>query len=322
MWLRLRVFFLTWVCLCSATQAQDVLRLHAWAEAHPNWKDEKPELAYLASRCAGMFEIIGQQFSANPVHEEQRRSASAYLSHSDIYARIGYFLSIKSGVTELEAVNRQFEFNRDFAQQMQANLRQHNNVMVPPLSLDLEICMMNFRFAELQARQLEAEYSKLTLPKPSVVTPTDKAFDSEALAMVWRFIKSRTGAPMDATMPRLVIQPGLPTNARMVFEFPSQDQPWNALQINVSPRTLQAWSRPMVNWALGHELVHYAFLMRENNWQPQTIYTNMIRHHCNPEFLQLTGDIADLISDTQSPSRERLRMYSEVFRSCTRHPDQ
>ena len=78
----------------------------------------------------------------------------------------------------------------------------------------------------------------------------------------------------------------------------------------------------MVNWALGHELVHYAFLMRENQWQPKTIYSNSIKHHCNPEFLQLTGDIADLISDTQMPSRERLRMYSEVFRSCTRHPDQ
>ena len=78
----------------------------------------------------------------------------------------------------------------------------------------------------------------------------------------------------------------------------------------------------MVNWALGHELVHYAFLMRENQWQPQTIYRNSIRHHCSPEFLKLTGDIADLISDKLAPSSERLRMYSEVFRSCTRHPDQ
>jgi len=320
MWLR--VFLLTWLSLCTATQAQELPRLHGWAEAHPNWKDHKAELAYLASRCAGMFEIIGQQFSVNPVHEEQRRSANAYLSHSDIYARIGYFLSIKSGVTELEAVNRQFDFNRDFAQQMQANLLQHNNVMVPPLSLDLEICMVNFRFAELQVRQLEAEYTVSAHAQNNVVTSSDKALDSEALRTIWRFIKSRTGAPPDAPMPRLVIQPGLPTNARMVFEFPSQDQPWNALQINVSPRTLQAWSRPMVNWALGHELVHYAFLMRENEWQPQTIYRNNIKHHCNPEFLLLTGDIADLISDTQILSRERLRMYSEVFRSCTRHPDQ
>ena len=78
----------------------------------------------------------------------------------------------------------------------------------------------------------------------------------------------------------------------------------------------------MVNWALGHELVHYAMLMRENQWVARPVYKNTIKHHCNPEFLKLTGDIADFISDAQSPSRERLRMYSEVFRSCTRHPDQ
>ena len=123
-------------------------------------------------------------------------------------------------------------------------------------------------------------------------------------------------------MPRLVLQPSLPSAARMVFEFPSEDQPQNRLQINVSPRTLQAWSRSMVNWAVGHELVHYAMLMRENHWEPQAIYKNTVKHHCNPEFMALTAGIADLISDAQSPSRERLRMYSEVFRSCARDPDQ
>ena len=320
MWLR--VFLISLFCVCTTAQAQDLPRLHSWTLEHPNWKEEKAELGFVASRCATMFETIGNYFAANPVHDEQRRSANAYLSHSDMYARIGYFLSIKSGVTELEAVQRQAVFSRDFSQQMLANLATHNNVMVPPLSLDLEVCMLNFRFAEVQARQLEADYSNAANITLTAAPSADKTFDSQALTLIWNFVKSKTGAPTDAPLPRLVIQPALPTSARMVFEFPSEDQPGNALQINVSPRTLQAWSRSMVNWALGHELVHYAFLMRENQWQPKSIYTNSIKHHCNPEFLKLTADIADLISDTQMPSRERLRMYSEVFRSCTRHPDQ
>ena len=320
MWLRL--FFISFFCGCAASNAQDLPRLHNWTVEHPNWKEDKAELAYVSSRCATMFETIGNYFAANPVHDEQRRSANAYLSHSDMYARIGYFLSIKSGVTEREAVERQAVFSRDFSQQMQANLTAHNNVMVPPLSLDLEVCILNFRFAEVQARQLESDYSNAGNITSVAAPLVDKAFDGQALNMIWDFIKSQTGAPPNAPLPRLVIQPGLPTSARMVFEFPSEDQPGNALQINVSPRTLQAWSRSMVNWALGHELVHYAFLMRENQWQAQTIYKNTIKHHCNPEFLKLTADIADLISDTQLPSKERLRMYSEVFRSCTRHPDQ
>lgn len=312
----LAIFFLPWA------HAQDMPSLHQWTLAHPQWKDNKPELAYLSSRCASMFEVIGNYFAQHPVHEEQRRSANAYLSNSEIYSRIGYFLSIKTGETEAQAMQRQQDFSRVFHVQMLDNLSKFNNLMVAPLSLDLEICMVNFRFAEVQVKALELEYAKPIQSLHTGNVVSDKGFDLETLNQVWEFIKSQTDAPPDAKLPPLVIQPNLPTNARMVFEFPSEDQPLNHLQINVSPRTLQAWSKSMVNWALGHELVHYAFLMRENQWTPKTVYHNTIKHHCNPEFLRLTGEIADLISDTQAPGRERLRMYSEVFRSCTRHPDQ
>ena len=307
---------------CSFAGAQAPVGLLAWTKDHPDWKTDKKELAYMASQCATMYDLIGNFFAANPIHEEQRRSANVFLSNSDIYARIGYFLSIRQGMSEQEAVARQTAFQAQFNQQMQENLLAHKNIMVPPLSDDVEVCMVNFKFAQVQARQLEAEYAKTRANPTPAISPGDKSFDMVTLDAIWRFIKSKTGAPVEMVMPNLVIQPGLPTTARMVFEFPSEDQPQNTLQINVSPRTLQLWSRPMVNWALGHELVHYAMLMRENQWVVQAVYKNTIKHHCNPEFLKLTGDIADLISDAQSPSRERLRMYSEVFRSCTRHPDQ
>lgn len=78
----------------------------------------------------------------------------------------------------------------------------------------------------------------------------------------------------------------------------------------------------MMSWAIGHEFLHYALLMRENQWQPQAFYKNEIKHHCNPEFIALTAGIADLISDAQPQAHERLNMYSEIFRSCARYPDQ
>jgi hypothetical protein len=78
----------------------------------------------------------------------------------------------------------------------------------------------------------------------------------------------------------------------------------------------------MVNWAIGHEFLHYALLMRENDWKTQAIYRKNTKHHCNPEFIDLTAGIAELISDAQPQARERLSMYSEIFRSCARYPDQ
>ncbi|MFM7800800.1 MAG: hypothetical protein ACKO69_01410 [Limnohabitans sp.] len=86
-------------------------------------------MAHVASQCATMYDLIGNFFAANPIHEEQRRSANIFLSNSDIYARIGYFLSIREGMSEQEAVARQNEFQVQFNQQMQANLQAHKNIM-------------------------------------------------------------------------------------------------------------------------------------------------------------------------------------------------
>ena len=296
--------------------------LAAWARAHPDWQTDPRKLAHFASQCFTLFDVVGHFYATHPIHEEQRRSANIFLSNSDIYARIGYFLSLKQGMTPEMAVARHWQLKAQLNQNIELNLADQKNIMVKTMSDDVEICLIHFKFAQVQAKQLEIDYANSQAPTTSTENPPEGPFDLLTLEKIWAWIKSQTSAPQEAAMPRLVLQPSLPSAARMVFEFPSEDQPQNRLQINVSPRTLQAWSRSMVNWAVGHELVHYAMLMRENHWEPQTIYKNTVKHHCNPEFMALTAGIADLISDAQSPSRERLRMYSEVFRSCARDPDQ
>ncbi|MFM7800801.1 MAG: hypothetical protein ACKO69_01415, partial [Limnohabitans sp.] len=71
--------------------------------------------------------------------------------------------------------------------------------------------MVNFKFAQVQVRQLEAQYSKPNASPTPVITPADKSFDMPTVQIIWEFIKSKTAAPADAVMPHLVVQPGLPT---------------------------------------------------------------------------------------------------------------
>jgi len=66
--------------------AQEPVGLLAWTKTHPDWKSDKKELAHVASQCATMYDLLGNFFAANPIHEEQRRSANIFLSNSDIYA--------------------------------------------------------------------------------------------------------------------------------------------------------------------------------------------------------------------------------------------
>lgn len=302
--------------------AQDMPALRDWTRDKPQWKDNKAELAYFANRCASAFDLVGNHFAVHATLDEQLRSANIFLNHSDTYVRVGYFLSIKLGANETEVLNRYNVINSTYAQWMKDNLALNGQVMQGVLSDDVEYCLLQYMNVFITAKELELEFAT-SKPATLVKAQTDdKKLDMGILQAVWTYIKSETSAPADFPMPKVVVDASLPITARMVFQFPSAEHPDYTLQIGVSPRTLSAWNRGMVSWAAGHELAHYAFLMRENGWVEQAQYQSTTKHHCNPEFIRLTSGIADFLSDELTNGKDRLRMYSEVFRSCSRHPEQ
>ena len=317
-----KLIALVLVFFSSLLSAQEMPSLRDWTQDKPQWKDNKAELAYFANRCASAFDLVGNHFAVHATLDEQLRSSNIFLNHSDTYVRVGYFLSIKLGASETDVLNRYNTINNTYAQWMKDNLASHGQVMHGVLSDDVEFCLLQYMNIFITAKELELEFAS---SKPSTLMPTqaaDRKLDMGILQAVWSFIKTETAAPADFPMPLVVVDPTLPITARMVFQFPSADHPNNQLQIGVSPRTLSAWNRGMVSWAAGHELTHYAFLMRENGWVQQDKYQSTTKHHCNPEFIRLTSGIADLLSDQLTNGKDRLRMYSEVFRSCSRHPEQ
>jgi hypothetical protein len=309
-------------CFQGLAFAQDMPPLKSWVDQHPQWRDNKTELAYLSNRCASAFDLVGNHFAVHAALDEQLRSANIFLNHSDTYVRIGYFLTIKQGFSETQALENYNFINSTYAKWMKDNLANTGDVMQAPLSDDVELCLLHYRAVQIMARELELEFATNKPATPDMIQNVDKKLDMAVLQIIWTFIKTETAGPSDFPMPQVVVDATLPLNARMVFQYPSNDQPNNTLQIGVSPRTLSAWSRGMVSWAAGHELTHYAFLMRDNGWVRQDTYQSNTKHHCNPDFIRLTTAIADLISDELTNGKDRLRMYSEVFRSCSRHPEQ
>jgi hypothetical protein len=80
----------------------------------------------------------------------------------------------------------------------------------------------------------------------------------------------------------------------MGFQYPTDKFPEYQMQISIAPRTIEQYSKEMVSWGVGHELVHYAFILRENHWRHgQATFQDHLKHHCNPEFKQITRAIAD-----------------------------
>lgn len=146
--------------------------------------------------------------------------------------------------------------------------------------------------------------------------------EAQTVSRMWAFIKSKTNAPDDLTIPPIVVDESLPKNIRLMFEYPSQYAPTTEMRIRLNPQNMVAWNSGMWYWALGHEMTHYAFLLRENEWQKKTWYENRLKHHCDHEFMTITQNIAELLWEIYEKSEDRLHMYIEVNKSCRHQPNQ
>ncbi len=152
---------------------------------------------------------------------------------------------------------------------------------------------------------------------------TPPEIDYDVINRMWDFVKHTTDAPHDLPPPRLVLDWHVPPFARMGFQYPTDKFPEYQMQISIAPRTIEQYSKEMVSWGVGHELVHYAFILRENHWRHgQATFQDHLKHHCNPEFKQITRAIADEIWKIYHSDTQRAAMYDEVEKSCFNEPNQ
>lgn len=149
------------------------------------------------------------------------------------------------------------------------------------------------------------------------------SLDRYTIEREWTFIKQQLNAPADLPMPPIEIDPNMPKTARMMFQFPTANDSGITMKIFINPKTLKDYNTEMLDWGIGHELTHYAFILRENNWElNRSSYNYTIKHHCNKEFMRITKDLADVIYNIYHGERERYRMWDEVQRSCAQYPNQ
>ena len=162
---------------------------------------------------------------------------------------------------------------------------------------------------------LAAEFQQIEYTPPEI--------DYDVISRLWVFVKRSTHAPIDLPPPRLVLDWHVPPFARMGFQYPTEKYPEYPMQISIAPRTIEQYSKEMVTWGVGHELVHYAFILRENQWRRgQATFQDQLKHHCNPEFKDLTRAIADEIWKIYHSDTQRAAMYDEVEKSCFNEPNQ
>ena len=153
-------------------------------------------------------------------------------------------------------------------------------------------------------------------PDGTVIMPIDR----DVFDRIWPWLKKQIGAPAELSPPRIVIDRSI-APARMETRYPCVQAPENKLEIGINPETLEREDNVVLVWAVSHELVHYLFLMRDNNYEwERKIFEPGSKHHCNREFMEITTQLAGEVWKIYHSGVSQ--MYQEVQNACAVNPGQ
>ncbi len=158
---------------------------------------------------------------------------------------------------------------------------------------------ISFLFFLILSQSLTPSWARAGAINPDLPYPLDQ--ERYLFERYWEWLKVELNAPPKLPWPTMEIEP-LPPTVKMAFSFPTADEPWQKTRIIISPRAIDRASgseRLTVVGEVAHEIVHYALVLLENNWDVEAhVLKNDKHHHCNHDFMRLTGKIADFIWDT------------------------
>ena len=160
----------------------------------------------------------------------------------------------------------------------------------------------------------------LTETKIIEIEISQPPIDLQHVNWIWERLKKEIGAPNDLPPPPIVLDWEVPIYARMGTQYPSKEFPTYRMQISIAPRTIDTESDTMILFGIGHELVHYLFIMRENDYEIKEIYTVELMHHCNMEFQDYNRIVIDVIWNIYHMAKHR--MNDEIVKSCSNHGGQ
>ena len=155
------------------------------------------------------------------------------------------------------------------------------------------------------------------------VEQTPPPIDFQSINRIWKWLTSEIGAPADFPPPPLALDWEVPLFAKMGFQYPTEEYPNTRLQISIAPRTIDMESPKMLLFGIGHELAHYLFLLRDNDYNlAKHVFAPGKPHHCDLAFMEITRGVADLIWSMHHDSPVRDAMYAEIDKSCQKYPGQ
>jgi hypothetical protein len=129
--------------LCAMSQ---LISLAKMDEEKKNWQSDVSEIAYVATRCASNFDIVGNYFIDRGINAKQKADGEAFKTYADKYMSIGYKTSKLTNMDNkaiLERYKSFLDINLKFATE---NKKLHNNIFMGIFLEDFEFCRNNYQY--------------------------------------------------------------------------------------------------------------------------------------------------------------------------------
>lgn len=120
--------------------------LSTMADEKTNWQNDVSEIAYVATRCASNFDIVGHYFIDRGISAKQKSDGEIFKSYADKFMSIGYKASKLSNMDNKAVLDRYKAFLDINTKVATENKKLHNNIFMGVFLDDFEFCKKNYQY--------------------------------------------------------------------------------------------------------------------------------------------------------------------------------
>ena len=140
---RLISLLLLYAPFCAVSQ---LTPLSKWDAEKKNWQSDVSEVAYVATRCASNFDIVGHYFIDRGINAKQKTDGEAFKVFADKFMSIGYKTSKLTNMDN-NAILERYKSFLDINTKLAAdNKKLHNNIFMGTFLQDFEFCQNNYQY--------------------------------------------------------------------------------------------------------------------------------------------------------------------------------
>ena len=125
-----------------------LIPLSKWDESNRRWRSDISEVAYISTRCASNFDLVGNYFVEKGVNEKQRASGNTYKQYADKYISVALKTSKITNMDEKAVMDRYKSFLDFYLVQITENKKIHNNIFMGIFLDDFDFCGKHFPFTQ------------------------------------------------------------------------------------------------------------------------------------------------------------------------------